>query len=89
MIQNLRKNSLFSTVRKSTYALALLASTCAYAQLYSFSKQDLIDFTKDSPFERFADGRPKVPDSLIERARDLSSEEVWSGLEDHKGFRNQ
>ncbi len=82
-------NSLFGTFRKFAYALALLASTCAYAQLYSFSKQDLIDFTKDSPFERFADGRPKVPDSLIERARDLSSEEVWSGLEDHKGFRNQ
>lgn len=82
-------NSLFGTFRKFAYVLALLASTCAYAQLYSFSKQDLIDFTKDSPFERFADGRPKVPDSLIERARDLSSEEVWSGLEDHKGFRNQ
>ena len=89
MILNLRKNSLFSTVRKSAYALALLASTCAYAQLYSFSKQDLIDFTADSPFERFPDGRPKVPDSLIERARGLSSEEVWSGLEDHKGFHNQ
>lgn len=89
MILNLLKNSLFSGFRKSAYALALLASTCAYAQLYTFSKQDLIDFTKDSPFERFADGRPKVPDSLIERARDLSSEEVWSGLEDHKGFRNQ
>ncbi len=81
--------ALFSTLRKFAYALALLASTCAYAQLYTFSKQDLIDFTADSPFERFADGRPKVPDSLIERARDLSSEEVWSGLEDHKGFRNQ
>lgn len=82
-------SALFSTLRKFACALALLASTCAFAQLYSFSKQDLIDFTSDSPFERFADGRPKVPDSLIERARDLSSEEVWSGLEDHKGFRNQ
>ncbi len=81
--------ALFSTFRKFAYALALLASTCAYAQLYTLSRQDLIDFTADSPFERFADGRPKVPDSLIERARDLSSEEVWSGLEDHKGFRNQ
>jgi 4-hydroxy-4-methyl-2-oxoglutarate aldolase len=57
--------------------------------LYTFSKQDLIDYTADSPFERFADGRPRVPDSMIERARDLSSEEIWSGLEDHKDFRNQ
>lgn len=83
------KGALFTTFRKSTYALALLATTCAYAQLYTFSKQELIDFTADSPFERFPDGRPRVPDSLMERARDLSSEEVWSGLEDHKGFRNQ
>lgn len=83
------KGALFTTFRKSTYALALLATTCAYAQLYTFSKQELVDFTADSPFERFPDGRPRVPDSLIERARDLSSEEVWSGLEDHKGFRNQ
>jgi regulator of RNase E activity RraA len=83
------KGALFTTLRKFAYALALLATTCAYAQLYTFSKQELIDFTADSPFERFADGRPRVPDSLIERARDLSSEEVWSGLEDHNGFRNQ
>jgi 4-hydroxy-4-methyl-2-oxoglutarate aldolase len=75
--------------RKSAYALALFISTCAYAQLFPFSKQDLTYYTANSPFERFPDGRPRVPDSMIERARDLSSEEVWSGLEDHKGFRNQ
>lgn len=83
------KAALFTTFWKSAYALALLTSTCAYAQLYTFSKQEMIDYTADSPFERFPDGRPRVPDSMIERARDLSSEEVWSGLEDHKGFRNQ
>jgi len=91
MIQNpsTRWNTFLTTFRKSAYVLVLLASTCANAQLYTFSKQELIDYTADSPFERFPDGRPKVPDSLVERARDLSSEEVWSGLEDHKGFRNQ
>jgi regulator of RNase E activity RraA len=68
--------------------MTLLASTCAFAQLYTFSKQELIDYTSKSPFERFADGRPKVPDAMIERARDLSSEEVWAGLPE-KGFRNQ
>ena len=68
--------------------LTLLASSCAYAQLYTFSRQELIDYTNKSPFDRFPDGRPKVPDSLIERARDLSSEEVWSGLHED-GFKNQ
>jgi regulator of RNase E activity RraA len=77
-----------STIIKTACILELLASSCAYAQLYTFSKQELIDYTAQSPFDRFADGRPKVPDSLIERARDLSSEEVWAGLHED-GFRNQ
>lgn len=58
------------------------------AQLLSFPKQDLVDYTAQNPFDRLADGRPKVPDDLIERARGLSSEEVWALLEE-KGFRNQ
>jgi len=77
-----------STIIKTACILELLASSCACAQLYTFSQQELIDYTAQSPFDRFADGRPKVPDSLIERARDLSSEEVWAGLHED-GFRNQ
>jgi 4-hydroxy-4-methyl-2-oxoglutarate aldolase len=83
------KRALFATLRIFIYTLALLASTCVYAQLYTFSKQELIDYTADYAFERFPDGRPRVPDSMIDRARDLSSEEVWSGLQEHQGFRNQ
>jgi len=58
------------------------------AQLLTFSKQELIDYTKQNPFDRLADGRPKVPDDLIERARGLSSEEVWAVLQ-QKEFNNQ
>jgi regulator of RNase E activity RraA len=58
------------------------------AQVITFSKQDLVDYTSQNPFDRFSDGRPKVPDDLIERARELSSEEVWAGLQ-QKGFNNQ
>ena len=60
----------------------------AHAQLFVFPKQDLADYTAKSPFDRLPDGRPKVPDALIERARDLSSEEVWETLQE-KGFNNQ
>src|SRR5438046_3949850 len=77
-----------STTFKGVFVVILLASTPAYAQLYSFSKQELIDYTAKSPFDRLADGRPKVPDAMIERARDLSSEEVWAGLHE-EGFKNQ
>lgn len=66
-----------------------LGLPCAIeAQLITFSKQDLVDYTSKQPFERFADGRPKVPDSLLERARDLNSEEIWATLHE-KGFNNQ
>ena len=75
--------------RHAVYAMFLLASTCASAQLSTFPKQELIDYTAKNPFERFPDGRPKVPDAMIERARDLSSEEVWAGLEQVEGFKNQ
>jgi len=68
--------------------VTLLGSSCAVGQLYSFSKQELIDYTAGSPFDRLPDGRPKVPDSMIERARDLSLEEVWAGLREDS-FKNQ
>src|SRR5690242_11148934 len=68
------------------YAFALLMSTSsAAAQLITFPKQELVDYTGKNPFERLPDGQPKVPEDLIERARELSSEEVWAVLED-KGF---
>ena len=58
------------------------------AQLNNFSKQELTDYTANNPFQRLPDGRPKVPDALIERARDLSSEDVWVVLQE-KGYNNQ
>jgi 4-hydroxy-4-methyl-2-oxoglutarate aldolase len=69
-------------------AVVLLAPTTASGQLLTFSKQDLIDYTAKNPFDRLPDGRPKVPDNLIERAKGLSSEEVWAVLQE-KGFNNQ
>jgi len=69
-------------------AVALFAPDCAQAQLFTFSRQDLADYTAQSPFDRLPDGRPKVPDDLLARARDVSSEEVWEVLQE-KGFNNQ
>src|SRR5215471_3145406 len=77
-----------STIIETLCIVTLLASSSAYLQLSTFSKQELIDYTARSPFDRLPDGRPKIPDSMIARARDLSSEEVWAGLHED-GFRNQ
>ena len=68
--------------------LGVLSPGLLQAQLFQFPKQELIDYTAQNPFERMPDGRPKVPDDLIARARDMSSEEVWAVLPG-KGFKNQ
>jgi len=83
--------SLLSNLVKASlcvWGISIFASHSAQAQLLSFSKQDLMDYTGQEPFDRFPDGRPKVPNDLLERARELSSEEVWAVLE-QRGFHNQ
>ena len=81
--------SILSTRNLLIFAVCVFVGvSTASAQLISFSKQELIDYTSQNPFDRLPDGRPKVPDNLIERARDLSSEEVWAVLHE-KGFNNQ
>lgn len=69
-------------------ALALLAPVFIQAQVFTLTREQLSEYTAQNPFERFPDGRPKVPDALLERARGLSAEEVWAVLPG-KGFRNQ
>lgn len=71
-----------------TLSIVLLFPSFANAQLMTFSKQDLIDYTAANPFDRLPDGRPKVPDALLERARDLSAEDIWATMQE-KGFNNQ
>jgi regulator of RNase E activity RraA len=69
----------------------ILVALCAFslqAQLFTFTKDQMVRYTSKNPFERFADGRPKVPDNLLERVRGLSVEEVW-GVLPRMGFPNQ
>ena len=61
-------------------ALAMLAPQVSHAQLFTLTKEQLVEITSQNPFERFPDGRPKIPDALLERARGMSAEEVWAGL---------
>jgi regulator of RNase E activity RraA len=51
-------------------------------------KEELIYLTAQWKGERFADGRPKVPDALIERARKIGIEEAWQIL-NNEGYKNQ
>ena len=52
------------------------------------SREDLVELTGLNPFERFPDGRPRVPDDLIERMKLVTTEEAWSVLRGH-GYHRQ
>ena len=67
--------------------LFLLTTLVALAQVNSLTKEQLLRYTKQNPFERFPDGRPKVPDALLEKVRAMSAEEVLSII--RKGYPNQ
>jgi 4-hydroxy-4-methyl-2-oxoglutarate aldolase len=68
--------------------IALFGPSAVLGQLLTFSKQELTDFTAQAPFDRFPDGRPKIPDNLLQRARDLSAEDIWATMQ-QRGFNNQ
>ncbi len=61
-------------------ALAALMSVPAAAQLGMFTKEQLIGITSDWKGERFPDGRPKVPDSVLDRLAETTAEEAWGTL---------
>ena len=47
----------------------LLIPVVSDAQLFTWTRDQMVEATAQNPFERFTDGRPKIPDGLIERAR--------------------
>jgi len=47
-------------------------------QAQQISKEDLLFLTPEWKGERFADGRPKVPDNLMKRMKQVSVEEAWA-----------
>ncbi len=44
------------------------------------AKEEVVSITPLNPFDRFDDGRPKVPDDLLERMKLVTAEEAWSVL---------
>src|SRR5215472_2418885 len=68
-------------------AALVLGAACAQAQ-FVLTKEQMIGYTADNPYERFADGRPKVPDDLLEKVKGLVIEEAYSVVRG-AGFPNQ
>lgn len=67
------------TLRYGVLALASMAWVlCIQAQ--QISKEELLFLTPQWKGERFADGRPKVPDNLLNRLKTVTLEEAWAVL---------
>lgn len=71
--------------------LALCLPICSlspHAQVLTFTREQLVKFTEKNPYDRFPDGRPKVPDAILEKVKELSAEEAWGVLSGAK-YTNQ
>ena len=68
-------------------AAFLLAAICAQGQ-FILTREQMIAYTADNPYERFPDGRPRVPDALLEQVKHLVIEEAYGAVK-AKGFPNQ
>lgn len=66
----------------------VLATTMSYGQRVGSSPEYIKALTAEWKGERFPDGRPKVPDAILERLRNISIEEAWGVLR-NKGYTNQ
>ncbi|WP_158827561.1 RraA family protein [Mucilaginibacter lacusdianchii] len=78
-------------VNYRTYLCLALMLGLSYARplkAQTISKDELIFYTSEWKGERFADGRPKIPDNLIERAKNIGIEEAWTVLK-NEGYTNQ
>lgn len=54
----------------------------------TISNEELIFLTSEWKGERFEDGRPKIPDDLLERAKKIGIDDAWTVLE-NEGYTNQ
>ncbi|HNY53279.1 MAG TPA: hypothetical protein PK727_10830 [Bacteroidales bacterium] len=69
-------------------AIMLMAFIASAAQNVGSSPDYIKALTAEWKGERFADGRPKVPDAILERLKNISIEEAWGVLR-NRGYNNQ
>jgi 4-hydroxy-4-methyl-2-oxoglutarate aldolase len=68
---------------------ALLVRALADAQVFTLTREQLIELSAQNPYERLPDGRPKVPDAQIARAGGLSAQDILSVKDCEEYLRNR
>ncbi len=66
----------------------ILSCVLTFGQNVGSTPEYIKALTSEWKGERFADGRPKVSDAILERLKNISLEEAWGVLR-NKGFQNQ
>jgi len=84
----LRREALMSRRAVLLVAAMFLCVDSASAQLFQWTPEQLKKYTVKNPYDRFPDGRPKVPDEMLKRLRGLIAEEVQAALPSQE-FPNQ
>lgn len=69
-------------------AIILLITNQSEVHAQTISKEELTYLTSEWTGERFPDGRPKIQDDLVSRARNIGIEEAWTVLR-NEGYHNQ
>lgn len=68
-------------------ACAIVPASRSLAQV-KVSREQVLFYTSEWKGERFPDGRPKLPDDLLQRAVGMTIEDIWDFLREH-GYKNQ
>ncbi|WP_425291175.1 RraA family protein [Spirosoma linguale] len=70
--------------------LTFVAGFCfkSTLQAQTIPKDELVFLTSEWKGERFPDGRPKIPDGLLERAKYIGIDDAWTVLK-NEGYTNQ
>ncbi|MBU3822934.1 RraA family protein [Flavobacteriaceae bacterium XHP0103] len=74
---------------KSTSIIILfILSFIFQVNAQTISKEEMLFLTSEWQGERFDDGRPKIPDDLLERAKNIMIDDAWTVLR-NEGYVNQ
>ncbi|NHE57425.1 RraA family protein [Cyclobacterium sp. GBPx2] len=71
-----------------SFVLCLTFTGLGFSQQISPTPDQIRALTSSWDGERFPDGRPKIPDDLLERLKGISMEEAW-GILRNNGYNNQ
>jgi 4-hydroxy-4-methyl-2-oxoglutarate aldolase len=70
------------------YKVGRMETNCESKRLFTLTAEQMIKYSARNPFGRFPDGRPKVPDEILQKLGSLSAEDVWKVLYE-AGYHNQ